>query len=139
MRFAEQGGVVLIDACGGSTPFADSIRKSLTAVFENCPLTRIPPSHPILQPGPPGMADLSKPLVRPYVIDKLGPHFAGDLEILAAQKGHVIVSPLDLTSGLLGTNTWGIWGYAPGYAQSFLQNAIFWTADGQRENAAAPQ
>jgi hypothetical protein len=137
--FVEQGGVVLIDACGGSGPFADSMRKSLAGAFDLAPLTRIPPSHPLLQPGPPGMADLSKPLFRQFVLDKTGPRFAGGLEILSAKKGHVIFSPLDLSSGLLGTNTWGIWGYAPNYSQSFMQNLIFWTVDGQRENAPAAQ
>ena len=45
----------------------------------------------------------------------------------------MIFSPLDLTSGLLGTNTWGIIGYAPDYAQSLLQNIILWTLDGQKD------
>lgn len=37
-----------------------------------------------------------------------------------AGKGHVVVSPLDPTSGLLGTNTWGIAGYEPGPAENDL-------------------
>lgn len=138
-NFVEQGGVVLVDACGGSGPFAESIRKSLAGAFAPATLARIPPGHPMLQPGPPGMADLSKPLFRQFVLDKVGPRFAGGLEILKAGQGHVIFSQLDLTSGLLGTNTWAIWGFAPSYAQSSMQNLIFWTIDGQRENAVAAQ
>ena len=39
----------------------------------------------------------------------------------------MIFSRLDLTSGLLGTTTWGILGYDPTYAQSFMKNLILWT------------
>jgi hypothetical protein len=55
-----------------------------------------------------------------------------DAQLLSAGKGHVILLPLDVTSGLLGTGTWGIAGYEPGYAQALMKNIIFWTADGQR-------
>jgi hypothetical protein len=45
-------------------------------------------------------------------------------------KGRVIYSSLDLTSGLLGTNTWSILGYKPAYAQSFVKNVMLWVVDG---------
>ena len=40
-------------------------------------------------------------------------------------------SKLDIVSGLLGTQTWGIMGYVPAWSESFMRNAIFWTMDGQ--------
>ena len=130
-NFVESGGVVLIDACGGSGEFADSMRKSVSAAFGGKPLAHVAPSHPILSAGNPGMADLSKPQFRPYVLDKVGGRLAGGFEMLSAGRGHVILSPLDLSTGMLGTNTWGVWGFAPDYCQSFVQNLIFWTVDGQ--------
>ena len=39
-------------------------------------------------------------------------------------KGRVIYTELDVTTGLLGTNTWGITGYSPAYAQGLLKNLI---------------
>jgi hypothetical protein len=87
----------------------------------------------MLRPALTGMADLTKPRFRQFVLDKIGSRFAGGLEIVPAGEGHVIFSQLDLTTGLLGTNTWGIWGFAPDYCQSVLQNVIFWTVDGQIE------
>jgi hypothetical protein len=36
----------------------------------------------------------------------------------------VIFSPLDLTSGLLGTHTYGIVGYDPGYATAVVINLL---------------
>jgi hypothetical protein len=41
-------------------------------------------------------------------------------------NGAVIVSDLDITSGLLGTSTLGIIGYDPEYAQKFVTNVIVW-------------
>ena len=38
-------------------------------------------------------------------------------------KGRVIFTPLDVTSGLIGTNTWGILGYTPEYAEAMVTNS----------------
>jgi hypothetical protein len=46
------------------------------------------------------------------------------LETLRAGNGRVIYSELDLTSGFLGTNTWGIAGYEPAYAQTLVKNLL---------------
>ena len=51
----------------------------------------------------------------------------------ASEGGAVIVSNVDVTSGLLGTQTWGIYGYEPEYAESLVENLIFWTVDGKEE------
>ena len=48
-----------------------------------------------------------------------------------AGKGAAIVSDLDLTSGLLGTQTLGIVGYDPAYAHAFVRNVILWTLNGR--------
>jgi hypothetical protein len=43
------------------------------------------------------------------------------------QAGYIVFSPLDLTTGLLATNTWGILGYAPPSCETFLRNLFLWT------------
>ena len=130
--YVQGGGVLLIDGCGGSEAFIDSMRKALATALPNSKLAPITPAHPLLSKGPPGMADLGTAKVRLYVTEKVGPHYGG-FQILSAGKGHVILSTMDITSGLLGTDTWGIWGFTADYAQSFIQNAIFWTVDGQSD------
>ena len=76
-----------------------------------------------------GMVDATKPSLRPYALDRAGgqiePH---GFRILHHAKGVVIFSPLDLTTGILGANTWGIFGYAPEYAQDFVRNVLLWSA-----------
>jgi hypothetical protein len=88
------------------------------------------PRHPMLNPGQPGMDDLAKARLRPGSRKGKGPESSG-LDFIEAGKGHIILSRHDVTSGLLGTRTWGISGFDPVYAQSLLKNAIFWTLDGQ--------
>ena len=136
-KYVEAGGVLLIDSCGGSDPFTQSMRRALAVAFPDAKLVAVPPSHPLLNSVAPGMFDLSKRRLRLFVTEKMGAHF-GAFEMLHAGKGHVILSPLDITSGLLGTNTWGIWGWDPDYAQMFVQNLICWTLDGQKDVAEGP-
>lgn len=127
------GGVLLIDACGGPGAFDRSFRDTLLpSAFPGVTPQILSPTHPLLALGPQGMADLSKPKFRRSAIEVLGPH-SGHLMELRYGRGHVIFTPLDVTSGLLGTNTWGILGYSPDYAQSLVQNLILWTLDGQKE------
>jgi hypothetical protein len=103
--YVEAGGVVVIDPCGGPNAFHYAVGADLMA----------------------------KPRVRPFAIESLKESGTGSIQTITLGKGHVILLPLDLTSGLLGTGTWGIAGYEPGYAQDLLKNVVFWTMDGQRE------
>lgn len=131
-QYVEDGGVLLIDVCGGSKPFADSMGRVLFRAFPQQSLKVLPRYHPLLNATQPGMFDISKRRTRSYVSEKLN-DAAGRLEIMAIGKGHVIFTDFDLTSGLLGVDTWGIYGYAPDYCSKFLQNLIMWTLDGQVE------
>jgi hypothetical protein len=144
--YVEAGGVVLVDNCGGSAAFAESLRTALKAAFPAAPLRPMPPEHPLLDGMPHGMSVVSKPRLRIYAAEQLraeakaGPATQptpsrrdGTFEYLAAGKGHVVFTTLDLTTGLVGANTWGVIGYEPSYAQAFVQNVIFWTIDGQHD------
>jgi hypothetical protein len=133
----EAGGVVLADATGGSGAFDTSVADLLRAAFPGARLEPIAPTHALLAGQIAGTEDLSKRRLRSTTIQRLG-RTGGTLQVLTAGKGHVIVSPLDITSGLLGTDTGGILGYEPAYAQSLVKNVIFWTLDGQKDRAAAP-
>lgn len=80
-----------------------------------------------------GSDPLPRPHLRPFAIDRLGTSSGAWPSILSAGRGHVILCPADVTSGLLATNTWGVLGYEPGYAQSLMKNAILWTVDGEKD------
>ena len=73
--------------------------------------------------------------IRPYVFTRLGDKYTRP-SMIESGNGAVIVSDLDITSGLLGTSTYGIAGYEPKYASSFVTNLILWTIN---ERGGAPQ
>lgn len=122
--FVEGGGTLLVDACGGSQPFYESVRDDLLArAFPGAKGEKVAQDHPLLWPA--GETESLSPKVRAYATEV----FMGDvpeISVIQAGKGRVVVSPIDLTSGLLGTNTWGIAGYEPGSAQAIVRNVLLW-------------
>ena len=135
--FVEGGGVLLIDQCGGGGAFEHSVTDVLLAkAFPDAkPLPLDPGAHPLFRGGADGsgMDDLTKPKLRPADADgRAGANGSAPITGFRAGNGHVIYTPLDVTSGLLGTRTWGIAGLHPDYAPAFVKNLIFWTVDGQK-------
>ena len=78
------------------------------------------------------MEDLSRPRLRAYAVESVGAE-GGLPEEIAVGRGHLLATRLDITTGLLGTQTWGIRGYDPDYSQRLVKNVILWTLDGQRD------
>jgi hypothetical protein len=126
--YVEGGGVLLVDHCGGVARFPESVRELLERAFPDKKLAPVPSTDPLLGARAEGMADLSQPKLRPYAADLLGKQPV-TLEAFDAGKGRVIFTRLDVTAGLLGTNTLPILGFAPKYAESLMQNLIFWSVD----------
>jgi hypothetical protein len=130
--FVNDGGVLFIDACGGSRRFNETIRKNwLPALFADSSPRVMSDEDPIIT-GKVAVQlakaadDLSKVAVRRYTSQIAKPANTRLLE-LSYGRGRVIVSELDITTGLLGTEAWGVVGYAPGYSQSLLKNILLWS------------
>ncbi|HTW94400.1 MAG TPA: DUF4159 domain-containing protein, partial [Tepidisphaeraceae bacterium] len=133
-RYVEQGGTLLIDACGGSTAcggpakFAESVETQLIPMaFPDQAPQALTAESPLLKATVRGMLDLTSPQLRPYAADQSN---TGGFKLMdiAAGQGQLIYSPLDVTSGLLGTHTWGIAGYDPDYATGIVSNLLYWAA-----------
>jgi hypothetical protein len=131
--YVEAGGVLLVDHAGGLARFPESARDALTRAFPDKKLSPVLPVDRTLNAGAEGMADLTQPKLRSYAADLLGRQPV-TLEAFDAGKGRVIFTRLDVTNGLLGTNTLPILGFAPKYAEALMQNVIFYAVD----RAAAP-
>ena len=108
----------------GLVPFPVEIEKLSVST---APLK---PDHALLAGRGAGMTPLLKPQVRPYVFKAIGSKVP-QIGALNVGKGAVLISDLDLTSGLLGTNTLGIIGYDPPYSHAFVRNSILWTINGR--------
>ncbi len=125
--YVAAGGVLVVDDCGGRAAFDRSVRQSLIpAAFPEATLAPLPPGHPALVPSRPGADDLRQLMpTRPYVMEATGTNKV-PVEGFRFGRGWVIYSPLDLTTGLLGTNTFGVLGYEPAYAAAFVKNVVLW-------------
>lgn len=125
-QYVDGGGTVVIDACGGNVAFVESATKLLGRAFPDTSLRPIAAGSALLSPSPSGMDDLrGPPELRPFALTKLGKG-ASVCETLTRGKGRVLFTSLDVTSGLLGTRTWGILGYEPAYAMALMKNALLW-------------
>ena len=125
--YVQAGGVLLIDACGGSADFAISVKQSLLdKAFPSASLQEVGRTHPLVVAGGFGAEDLSNPVYRPYARDLARGGTPPVLQFLSAGGGQVVLSRLDLTTGLLGTTMFGINGYDPLYAAALVKNAVLW-------------
>jgi hypothetical protein len=122
------GGVLLVDPCGGDNTFRLAIREALLdRITKDATPTAILPNSPLLRDVSGGQGAI--PLrVRPFTVDRYGKAATG-IEVLSLGKGAIVISPRDLTFGLLGVQTWGVDGYQPEAAQVFMRNVVQWASN----------
>jgi hypothetical protein len=77
------------------------------------------------------MVDLSTVHLRRFTTEKYGLTGGGGIDTFSYGKGLVLITPFDITSGLLGIETWDIHGYAPAYARGLVKNLALWTLRGR--------
>ena len=132
-KYVEDGGVLLIDPCGGPNEFLKACRENLLprAFPGNDPVS-LPSTHPILNSTADGMVQLNTLDVRDYVRSATPP-LDRQVYILRSGKGAVIISALDLTSGLLAVRTWPLGGFSPDTSVHLVSNIVLWTWDGAHE------
>jgi hypothetical protein len=127
-KFVNDGGTLIIDCAGGSFAWHESVRKNwLPQIAPNVQPLLLPDDSPILTGKIAGLetgaSELPRILIRPYAAQVTKPANTHLLHIKSG-KGNIYFSEIDITTGLLGTNTWGITGYSPAYAQALLKNVI---------------
>jgi hypothetical protein len=128
-QFVESGGVLLVDACGGDAAFARSAEQALLAACPGLTLKPAAPADPPLARQYDVMDDLTAPpALRPYARAN---GVAQPLRVARFGHGAVVFSSLDLTSGLVGVQTWGINGYTSDYAAGLVKNIVIWSAAGR--------
>jgi hypothetical protein len=132
--FVDAGGVLMVDVTGGANTFDQSAHELIDTAFGSGKLAPVPPEHPMLSASAQGMDDLTRRIVRQSAKGKGGTQ----LQMLTSGKGAVVFSPLDITSGLLGTNTVSVVGYDHAYATKLMKNALLWALDGTPAGAVAP-
>jgi hypothetical protein len=126
--FVIKGGVLLIDSCGGNRAFTDSVRANvLSKLLPGTSPAPLSSSHPILAGSGDGMENALPLKVRTYVVQIRGEKDPPPIVSMKLGQGQVIFSELDVTSGLLGTTTWGVTGYLPQTSQAIAGNTLLWS------------
>lgn len=119
--YVESGGILLIDPCGGSKAFHDSLTPLLAKIFPDAPRTPIAPEHAIFAGAADVIPNLNPLQPRPFV-GRPDPK----VESIAHGKGLVLIVNLDLTTALLNTNTWAVHGLTPTSAREFVRNVVLY-------------
>jgi hypothetical protein len=129
-RYLNHGGMLFADAAGGHSSFVDSFDQFAQKLYPHTAMVSLNTASSIYTGNLPGGQKISHVLYRKYFIVRHG--FKSGPQLLGIRKNHrwvVIFSPQDITSGLLGTNTWGIDGYAPKSAIALARNIVLYAAE----------
>jgi hypothetical protein len=130
--YVTAGGILLIDPCGGSPAFLKSTFVDfLPHAFPAQTPQDMQPSNPILAGTGEGMSPVNLRL-RPYR-SELDGMTTIPIEYFTEGKGAVLLSQVDLTTALLGTDTWPINGYTPAASCDLLRNVMLLALEKPRE------
>jgi hypothetical protein len=130
-KFLQSGGMLLAEAAGGNSEFTESFLRLMKSMFPEAGPEALAADHAVFT----GKFAEGKPLgeVR---FRKFGTLALGKGVTAAAVDGiqvggkvRVLFSQWDYSSGLLGTNTWGIVGYAPETADGLASNLVLWASE----------
>jgi hypothetical protein len=122
-KYVNDGGTLLIDAVGGSGGFADAENTWIPKLLGEHKLEALPPDDPLFKKTIAMTSDVPANPLRLYALDQLRSP-AARFKGAPVGNGRIIFTPLDITSGLLGTNTWGILGYLPEYSETVVRNLV---------------
>ncbi len=126
-HYLTHGGTLFADAGGGASAFTNSFVNLADALFPKLTLHKIPLDSSIYTGAFPGGVNTQSVNYRKFYNVQHGGqihHHPRMLGIKQDGRWVVVFSPQDITSGLLGTRTWGISGYTPHSAQALAENVI---------------
>jgi hypothetical protein len=135
-QFLTAGGTLLADAAGGSKEFIAALEAHVQAATREEPRT-LPPDSPILKgTGIPDAVDLGGAVYRRAARSAArGQEYPRLLAFQSRRRVMVLYSPLDLTTGLLGTQVYDVQGFEPETALKIMQNMLLYAGLSPTEKA----
>ncbi|MEW6251409.1 MAG: DUF4159 domain-containing protein [Planctomycetota bacterium] len=126
-QFLTGGGTLLADAAGGSPEFTSSLEAELREITLTEPRA-VPPDAPLLTgAGLPEGIDLGGVEYRRAARSLArGQKYPRLMSFQVRRRHAVIYSPLDLSTGLLGTPVFNVEGYDPGGALQIMRNMLLY-------------
>ncbi len=128
-KYLNSGGMLFADSAGGHSAFTDSFDLLAQKLYPHTPMVSLNAHASIYTGNLPGGVKINSVVYRKYYSLRHG--FKSKPQLLGIRKNHrwvVIFSPLDISSGLLGTKTWGISGYASKSAVALVRNIVLYAA-----------
>ncbi len=124
-RYVQAGGTVLVETVGGLGTFADDTARQLTDALA-AERRWLDTTHPIITGQDlPGGADTSRVEYRGYTQLQGSPGNAPSLAaIFIDERPAILISPRDLSLGVLGSRVYRVNGYAPDSARLLLHNIL---------------
>ena len=133
-KFVEGGGLLLIDAAGGSRAFAESAEGVIGEVFGAAAIKRLSADSPAYSAKE--IKDFRyRRQAKARLAGAKGPQLQG---VTVGGKLAVVFSREDLTGGLVGYASFACDGYAPQTAYEILRNVMMTAAGGAGTPASAP-
>ena len=121
--YVQAGGTVLMDAAGGSEPFADSARELAQEMFGKDSVARLGAASPVYKMT--GMEISSVKYRKGVAGGSTTPRLRA---ATVGGRAAVFISGDDLTTGLLGCPAYGCKGYAPDSAVKLVRNIVLYAA-----------
>ncbi|MBI5723532.1 MAG: DUF4159 domain-containing protein [Planctomycetes bacterium] len=121
-KWADAGGLLVMDAAGGGKGFTDSAKELLAELYGPDALLPMPMSSPIYQ-----MKDMTIEKVRYRKTTRSRIGGMTEPRLMSVQdidKPKVILSAEDLTAGMVGYSSWGLDGYDAPSAFNIIRNIV---------------
>jgi hypothetical protein len=120
-QYVQQGGTLMVDACGGDEAFGSSIRNQIDDLLPSDPLHRLPMSDAAFASAFPIKTIAYRRFARRRVSDLDDVMLEG---IRLKNRTAVYFSGEDLSAGLVGQQVDGIVGYTPKTATDIMGNIV---------------
>jgi len=126
--YLDNGGLLFADAAAGNAEFAESCRDLFNRVYPDSHLEPLPPDSPIYTGSMPEGVKIDSVEFRRFGELKLQRKVRSpSLQAINVQdKLKVLFSAWDISSGFLGTNTWGVIGYAASTSEKLGRNIVLY-------------
>ena len=126
-KYLADGGMLFIDAAGGNQQFIQSAMNLIQQVYPDTALGAISTNSRLHNGTIPGSVNTANVAFRRFFRLKVGNANAPQLQGVSVKDRYTIIfSGEDITSGLLGTNTWGILGYTPESSMALARNILLY-------------
>lgn len=135
-KFVESGGLLLIDAAGGDSGFADSMERELPTIFGGESLKLIPENHAFFSPNGTPIEVSYRTTAKNLIAGGLKAPRLKAVEVNG--KIGVIYSREDLSAGIVGQSVDGIIGYEPSTATDLVAAAVAYKAGPEPKPATKP-